>query len=98
MLFIYDCDADMKKKTDEKIGLFVEQIPFNENGKVRDGIENLLSDESIEKAYEDGIITQFITEKVSDDSGKTKEEKRYLVKDNEKCKLQVWVCKQPKRS
>ncbi len=94
ILFIYDCDAKMKKKSDEKIGLFVEQIPSN-NGKIKKGIENLLSNTSIEKAYEEAIITQYNTEKFEDDSGNYHEEKSYVVKDNEKCSLQKWVCKQP---
>ena len=96
ILFIYDCDAKMKKKSDEKIGLFVEQIPPKENGKIKKGIENLLSDLSIENAYKDKIITLSIEEQVEDDSGNYHEEKSYVVKDNEKRRLQEWVCEQPK--
>ena len=96
ILFIYDCDAKMKKKYDEKIGLFVEQIPPKENGKIKKGIENLLSDLSIENAYKDKIITLSIEEQVEDDSGNYHEEKSYVVKDNEKRRLQEWVCEQPK--
>ena len=96
LLFIYDCDVRMKKKTEQKIGLFVKQIPTVENGKIENGIENLLSNTSIEKAYNDELITKRNIEKVKDDSGKTHEVESYIVKEGEKRRLQEWACKQPK--
>lgn len=67
-----------------------------ENAKIKDGIENLLSNTSIEKAYNDALITRRNIEKVTDDSGKAHEVESYVIKKSEKHRLQKWVCKQPK--
>ena len=91
-LLLYDCDVN--KDDGNKGKLFRRTIPQQENHKIRSGIENLFSDETIQKAYSQKTAFVDITEKHTSLRRGAKKDipEQWEINKDEKRNLCDWLC------